>query len=77
MKEIQGYELLKAFHQGQYWYLIDCQPGNGDPFLNTIGGYFNTFGELLSYVQETYTSYEWSRKFIRDYQIKAMHGELV
>ena len=43
MKEIPGFKTLKAIKHGQYWRIIDCTPGAGDPFRDSIGGYHKTY----------------------------------
>jgi hypothetical protein len=43
MREIPGFKTLKAFKHGRLWYIIDYTPGNGDPYKNSIGGYFHTY----------------------------------
>ena len=54
MKEIPGFKTLKATKHGQYWRIIDCTPGCGDPFTNAISDYHKTYYALCVYAQLHY-----------------------
>jgi len=54
LKNIPGFDNLKAWKH-DYWYIVDKSPGTtGDPFKDTIGGYFETYGQACSFAQDNY-----------------------
>jgi len=55
MKEIPGFKTLKAFKHGSLWYIIDCTPGGGDPFRDSIGGHFGTYQGACIFALVNYT----------------------
>lgn len=60
MKEIPNYKFLKAWKFKNRWYIIDCTEGNGDPYRNAIGPNFESYGLLVSYVENHYVASEWN-----------------
>ncbi len=54
LKPIPGFKQLKAWHYANLWYIIDCTDGCGDPYVNSIGPRFETYGLLCSYVSVWY-----------------------
>lgn len=59
---VPGYENLKAFKHGGLWYIVDCMPGNGDPYKNVIGPFFESLGSLIAYVEQMYLPADWTDK---------------
>ena len=55
MKPIPGFKTLKAFKHGRLWYIIDCTEGAGNPYQNSIGGYFETFQGASIFALVRYT----------------------
>lgn len=54
MQDLPGFETLKLFHWGRFWYIIDCTVGAGDPFANSIGGYHTRKRDAVAYASEHY-----------------------
>jgi hypothetical protein len=53
---IPGFKQLKAWKHGRFWYIIDCaDETTGDPYKNSIGGYFETSGCAKKFAEENYT----------------------
>ena len=54
LKEIPGFKTLKAYKHGRLWGIIDCMPGCGDPFTDSIGGHFKTYAGACLFAQNNY-----------------------
>jgi len=55
-KKISNFITLKAFHHGNYWYIVDCTEGCGDPYKNFIGGFHHTYEGLCCYADMHYSN---------------------
>ncbi len=53
LKYIPGFHQLKAWHYANLWYIIDCTD-TADPYTNSIGPRFETYGLLCSYASVWY-----------------------
>jgi len=54
IRGLPGFAKLFAFNHGDSWYIIDNTDECGDPYQNSIGGYFNSYYSAMAYALEHY-----------------------